>query len=70
MQETKLLIAVGPKDQISLIPQALEQLQLDATAGLEKLAKLQEELAAIEEKKAGEWQEEARRRREQIEYVH
>jgi hypothetical protein len=40
-KETKLLIAVGPKDQISMIPQVLEQLHLDATAGLEKLAKLQ-----------------------------
>jgi hypothetical protein len=64
-----LLIAVGPKDQVSMIPQVLEQLDLDATAGLEKLAKLQEELAQLEEKKAGDWQEEAKRKREQIEYV-
>jgi hypothetical protein len=68
-KETKLLIAVGAKDQIEMIPQVLGQLQADNTAGLEKIAKLQAELAEIEDKKADNWTTKAHERRLQIERV-
>jgi hypothetical protein len=65
-KETKLLIAVGAKDQIEMIPQVLGQLQADNTAGLEKIAKLQAELAEIEAKKEDGWTTKAQEKREQI----
>ena len=65
-KETKLLIAVGVKDQIEMIPQVLGQLEADNTVGLEKIAKLQAELAQIEEKKDDGWTTKANEKREQI----
>jgi len=68
-KETKLLIAVGAKDQIEMIPQVLGQLEADNTAGLEKIAKLQAELTQIEEKKDDNWTTKAQEKREQINRV-
>ena len=65
-KETKLLIAVGAKDQIEMIPQVLGQLQADGTVGLEKIAKLQAELVEIEERKDDGWTMKANEKREQI----
>ena len=65
-QETKLLIAVGSPELVAQIPMVLQQLQLDGSAAVEKIAKWQAELTEIEAKKSGDWQKEALALREKI----
>jgi len=48
--ETKLLIAVGPSDYVAQIPAVLDQLPLDDSAVVEKIAKLQGDLEDIRAK--------------------
>ena len=65
-QETKLLIAVGSSEQVAQIPMVLQQLRLDDSTAVEKIAKWQAGLAEIEEKKAGDWQKQALEMRQKI----
>ncbi len=65
-EETKLLIAVGSAEHIAQIPQVLQQLQLDNSSAVEKIARLQEDLDEIETKKEGDWEKKAQEKREQI----
>ena len=55
-KETRLLIAVGPSASIAMIPQVLSQLMKDSGPVVEKIARLQAELADIQEKKASGWE--------------
>ena len=65
-QETKLLIVVGAANYVAQIPIVLNQLPLDNSAAVDKIAKWQTELEELEAKKAGDWEKEAAALREKI----
>ena len=66
-EETKLLIAVGAGEHVGQIPNVLQQLPLDNSAAVDKIAKWQAELDDIETKKAADWEKQAQTLREKIE---
>ncbi len=68
-QETKLLIAVGPAEQIALIPQILDQLARDDSPAAEKIAKWQQQAREIQENKAPGWEKELQILMDRIEQV-
>jgi hypothetical protein len=55
-QDTKLLIAVGPAEQVEQIPAVLQQIPLDRSAAEEKIAKAMAEIDALKKAMPPGWE--------------